>query len=373
VRRLLRILAVSVVLLISAGFGGLPARAAAPAPPPLPAATAMLLVDIGTGREIFGSHEHVMLRPASLTKLLTATIATDWLPPTTLVRVSPRAAAVAPDKVGMKAGQRWRLTIALHALLISSSNDAAYALAEQVAGSVPRFATLMAAAAAQLGMTDHLVLQDPAGLDGTEGAGGGNLMSAWDVAIAARALMANPNLAAIVRLTTYRFTGPDGIVYELASHNRAFLNSYPGAIGIKTGYTGPAGVCVAEEAVRGGRAMLAVVMNGVSPDQTAAMLLDKGFATPAQAETRKPLLPAVREPTPVRAVPVRARPEEVLHATAPPPPSAEAQAGPKALPARHHEPAAVVAVLGGAVILGLGAGLATRWRVRRRSGDGAGV
>jgi D-alanyl-D-alanine carboxypeptidase len=332
----------------------------------------MLLVDVSTGREIFGSHEHELLRPASLTKILTAMIAADWLPPATLVRVSSRAASVAPDKVGMKAGQRWRLTIALHALLISSSNDAAYALAEQVGGSVPRFAALMATAGAQLGMKDHPVFRDPAGLDGRDGAGGGNLMSAWDVAIAARALMANPRLAAIVRMKTYRFTGPDRIVYQLASHNLGFLNSYPGAIGIKTGYTVPAGVCVAEEAVRGGRAMLAIVMNGVSPDQTAAMLLDKGFATPATAEARRPQLPAVREPQPVHPAPVRTQPRW------PPPRPVVAAAVPGAATAQaptggSHQPAAVLGVLGGAVVLGVGAGLAARRLVRRRRHDPAGA
>ena len=286
------------------GAGHAVAGAATPAV--VPPARAMLLVDVDSGREIFGQHEHELLRPASLTKLLTALIADHWLPPTTLVRISPRAAGVAPDKVGMKAGQRWPLSITLHALLISSANDAAYALAEQTAGSVPRFATLMTSAASQLGMSDHPVLRDPAGLDGTEGAGGGNLMSAWDVAIGREPSWPTPAWQSIVRLTTYRFTGPDRIVYELASHNRAFLNSYPGAIGVKTGYTGPAGVCVAEEAVRNGRVMLAVVMNGVSPDETAALLLDQGFATPPRAESRWPQLPAVHEPHPVRAAPVRA-------------------------------------------------------------------
>jgi D-alanyl-D-alanine carboxypeptidase len=352
------------------GAGHAVAGAAPPAV--VPPARAMLLVDVDTGREIFGQHEHELLRPASLTKLLTALVADNWLPPTTLVRVSPRAAGVAPDKVGMKAGERWPLGITLHALLISSANDAAYALAEQTAGSVPRFATLMTSAAAQLGISDHPVLRDPAGLDGTEGAGGGNLLSAWDVAIAARALMANPDLAAIVRLTTYRFTGPDGIVYELASHNRAFLNSYPGAIGVKTGYTGPAGVCVAEEAVRNGRVMLAVVMNGVSPDATAALLLDRGFATPARAESRWPQLPAVHAPHPVpRAAAVRA-----VRRAPPSLPAPASVAAPTPIAPPHagsRQPVAVGAVVGGAVVLGLGAGLGARWLVRRRGRHPAGV
>lgn len=332
------------------------------APATIPPAKAMLLIDMNTGREIFGAHEHVRLPPASLTKMLTAMIAIDWLKPGTLIRVSPRAAGVAPDKVGMKAGQHWTLTIALHALLISSANDAAYALAERVAGSVERFAGIMGAAATELHMADKPIFRDPAGLDGTEGAGGGNLVSAWDLAIAARDLMADPTLASIVVLKSYRFTGPDGIVYELSSHNRAFLNSYVGSVGVKTGYTVPAGVCVAEEAVRGGRAMLAVVMNGVSPDQTAGMLLDKGFATPARAEGSRATLPPVVEPEP----PVAARPHPITPAVNLP------AAAPTTLAASHHTasvirgPAGVGTVLAAAGALGVVAAVSVRRMARRR-------
>jgi D-alanyl-D-alanine carboxypeptidase (penicillin-binding protein 5/6) len=325
----------------------------------------MLVVDVGTGRELYGVNEHALLPPASLTKILTAIVAIDWLPSGALVPVSARAAGVYPDKVGMKPGQRWPLTIALHALLISSANDAAYALAERVAVSVERFAAIMGAAATQLGMTDHPVLRDPAGLDGTEGAGGGNLMSAWDVAIAARDLMGNRALASIVALKRFRFTGPDGIVYALANHNRGFLNSYPGAIGVKTGYTVRAGVCVAEEAVRGGRTMLAIVMNGVSPDQSAAMLLDKGFTTPVAAEKFDPVLPTVRQPEPVRPAPPR---------TTVPVPSVAPVVQPVAVAttvaARHalsviNQPARLAIVLAGAVAILFVAGLAVRRFVTR--------
>jgi D-alanyl-D-alanine carboxypeptidase (penicillin-binding protein 5/6) len=320
----------------------------------------MLLIDVTSGRELFGQNEHVLLPPASLTKILTAMIAVDWLPPGAIVPVSARAAGVYPDKVGMKPGQRWPLAVALHALLISSANDAAYALAERVGVSVERFALIMGAAATQLGVTDHPVFHDPAGLDGTEGAGGGNLMSAWDVAIAARGLMANPALASIVALKSFRFTGPDRIVYALSNHNLAFLNSYPGAVGVKTGYTVRAGVCVAEEAVRGGRTMLAVVMKGVSPDQTAAMLLDKGFTTPLAAESRDAMLPPVHEPEPVR--PALPRPVVSVPSVAP---VVLPVAVPTTVAARHHAgvipgPAAGALILAGVAALVLGAGLGVR-------------
>ena len=80
-------------------------------------------------------------------------------------------------------------------MLVDSANDAAYALAQEISGSLARFGPVMASAAAQMGMTDHPVFRDPAGLDGTEGVGGGNTMSAWDVAIAARDVLANPTCA----------------------------------------------------------------------------------------------------------------------------------------------------------------------------------
>lgn len=235
--------------------------------------------------------------------MLTAVVAADWLPPDSQVPVSARAENVSPDKLGMKAGQVWPFDITMHALLISSSNDAAYALAELVSGSIENFGNTMEHAAQQMGMKDHPVLHDPAGLDGTEGVAGGNLMSAWDLAIAARDLMANQYLAGIVAEKSFRFTGPDGIVYEIASHNRAFLNSYAGAVGVKTGYTVPAGVCIAAEAVRDNRHMLAVVMNGEFPDKTAEMLLDQGFATAPDAEpSQDPVLPTVMEPHPASPV-----------------------------------------------------------------------
>jgi D-alanyl-D-alanine carboxypeptidase (penicillin-binding protein 5/6) len=345
-----------------AGAGVLAAATPTTTPPP---AKAEILIDVNTGRQLLGDHEHELLPPASLTKMLTALIAVDWLTPNAVVPVSARAAGVAPDKVGMKAGQRWPLNITLHALLISSANDAAYALAERVSGSVARFAVTMSQAAAQIGMSDAPVIHDPAGLDGTEGVDGGNRFSAWDLAIAARDLMANRTLAAIVGLKTYRFTGPDRIVYELSSHNRAFLNSYPGAIGVKTGFTDPAGVCVAEEAVRGGRAMLAIVMNGVSPDQTAAMLLNQGFATPVGAEGRDAELPSVRQPEPPASPPRRLPPRTF--------PPVASPVFPAAVIRSSHPASAIsgrpegIEIVGAAVVaLGAAVALTAVYRSRRR-------
>jgi D-alanyl-D-alanine carboxypeptidase len=259
---------------------------------------------MATGKVLFAQNAHAALPPGSLTKIVTALVAADWLPAQAVVPVTPLAANVMPDKVGMKAGQIWPLDDTLQALLVFSANDAAYALAERVSGSLGQFAATMQNAAAELGMTDHPVLRDPAGLDGKEGFEGGNRLSAWDIAIAARALMANFELAGIVGMKRLDFTGPGHVVYGLFNQNLYFLDTYPGAVGIKTGLTDAAGFCVAEEAQRGGRRMLAIVMNGSSSYQTAADLLNRGFATPVGAERLDDaVLPPISEPAPPVTVP----------------------------------------------------------------------
>ena len=178
--------------------------------------------------------------------------------------------------------------------VLSSANDAAVALAERAGGTVEGFQRMFAATAADLGFADRPVLNDPAGLDGPQGVEGGNLVSARDLAIATRALLAQPTLAAIVATPIYYFTGPDGFHHRLTNHNYLFLKTYAGAIGVKTGYTARAGHCLIAAARRGGRTMLTVVLDSGNPTQAAKQLLDKGFATPVADEPTADQLPPVR-------------------------------------------------------------------------------
>lgn len=258
-------------------------------PPP----KAWALVDADTGNVIDAGNDRQPLRPASLTKVIAALTVTAAIPADAGIPVSARAEAAPADKMFMKQGQMWTFSEMIHSLLISSANDAAVALAERAGGSIEGFQSLFAATATQLGMADNPVLHDPAGLDGPDGVDGGNLVSARDLAIAARALLANPVLAPIVATTVYYFDGPDNVNHRLTNHNKSFLTSYPGAIGMKTGSTSRAGACLIAAARRDGRTMLAVVLNGANPNQTAKDLLDEGFSTPVGAEPAADRLPPV--------------------------------------------------------------------------------
>ncbi|MDQ1391837.1 MAG: hypothetical protein QOF30_814 [Acidimicrobiaceae bacterium] len=283
--------------------------------PPLPPPKAWILVDADSGNVLDAGNDRVPLPPASLTKVITALAASN-LRPDAPISISDRAAAAPADKLMLKSGAVWTADEMVRALLLSSANDAAVALAERLGGTLEGFQPIFAQTALALGMTDNPVLQDPAGLDGPDGVDGGNLVSARDLAIAGRALLAVPSLASIVATPVYYFDGPDNVHHRLTNHNRFFLTTYAGGIGVKTGYTKRAGACVMAAARVGGRTMLAVVLHSDNPTAAAKALLDKGFATAVAAEGGVDRLPAVNlsalDPTaaaaPARSDPTPARP-----------------------------------------------------------------
>jgi D-alanyl-D-alanine carboxypeptidase len=277
-------------------------RPALPTAPParvaLPPSTSYVLVDVNTGNVLAGHNERLRVRPASLTKILTALVAVTYLPADARVPGTVQSLNAYPNIVGIQKGVGWPLNEVLQALLVYSANDAAYAIAQRVSGSLSAFGPVMDRAARQIGMSDDPVFHDPAGLDGSEGVGGGNLVSARDLAIAGRDLLRVPELAKIVKEQSTAFVDPTGAAHDLPSMDYAFLVSYPGAVGIKTGFTDRAGSCIMAAATRHGRTMLAVVMNGYNPTQSAIDLLNQGFATPVGAEPGRDRLPPVTLPSP---------------------------------------------------------------------------
>ncbi|HUC14316.1 MAG TPA: serine hydrolase, partial [Acidimicrobiales bacterium] len=271
---------------------------APPAKVQVPVATSYVLVDANTGDVLAGYNERLPVPPASLTKVLTALVAVSYLPANAVVRGTKASWNAYPNTVGIEIGVAWPLNEVLQSLLVLSANDAAYAIAQRVSGSLAAFAGVMERSALQIGMEDSPVFHDPAGLDGTEGYEGGNLVSARDLAIAGRDLLRARELAEIVAEQQYHFVDPTGVAHWLPSMDETFLESYTGAIGIKTGYTDQAGDCLMAAATRGGRTMLAIVMNGYNPTATAIDLLNEGFATPVNRELAADRLPPPALPSP---------------------------------------------------------------------------
>lgn len=278
-------------------FSATPAGAAPATQPP----AAYIVVDADTGKVLAAQNEHEPHFTASTIKVFTALVALEHRPVDAPILVSNLAARQPASKIDMKEGSTWTLDQALHSLLIISANDAAYAIAESTGGDLAGFERMANATAKRLGMRDTS-FHDPAGLDGAQGFEGGTQSSTYDLAIVARNALSVPAIADTAALTTYEFTDPSGAGRRLVNHNRGFLATYPGAIGLKTGYTKQAGRTLITAARRDGRTLIAVVMNTWDDTGWSGFLLDQAFAGTGPAPTASPAqLP------PVRTVPYDAR------------------------------------------------------------------
>ncbi len=256
---------------------------------PLPAAAAeltvagksALLMDVATGTVLYESNPHERLAPASVTKVMTMLLIMEAVDSgkiamTDMVTASEAAAAKGGSQVYLKAGETMPVSEMLKCIAVSSANDCACAMAEHIAGSEETFVGMMNSRAAELGMQDtHFV--NCTGLDDGENAAE-HKTSAHDIALMSRELLKNH--PAIKEFTTiWMDTIRDG-TFGLSNTNK-LVRFYPGATGLKTGFTSGAGYCLSATAARDGMELIAVVMGAeTSKIRNAAcqQLLDHGFA-----------------------------------------------------------------------------------------------
>src|SRR5438270_989461 len=248
----------------------------APAVPAIKARSAVL-VDLDSGKTLYQLDPHGRHAPASLTKVVTALVALDHLrlDQTVTVPLSINQLPWDSTRMGLRPGERLTVRELLYGLFLNSGNDAAITLSE---AAMPRatFIALMNARAAAIGMTDtHFV--NPIGLDDP-----GHYMSAADLARASEELMRRfPEVAAMA--ATPSLTLPATAThhaYALYNLNE-LVRKYPGATGLKTGWTGHAGGCLIGTATRDGRHLMVVLLASPRIFDEAAALLDYGFATPS--------------------------------------------------------------------------------------------
>ena len=260
---------------------------------PIPAPAASIVVDVDSGEVIVASNEHAALPPASTTKIITALLVRQRFHFDGEIVVSPIAALAPPRRLNMATDLPWQVRDLMFAMLLCSCNDAAWALGMAVGGDdMAGFETAAAALAEQLGMADSPLLRDPAGLDDERSWAGGNLLSARDLAIAARAYLADPVLRVVTAVPYHEWTDPTGRERSVRNLN-AFLTGYEGAIGVKTGYTSRAGRTFVAAAERDGRTLVAVVLDSENHYAHARELLDAGFLLSAVGETTGDVLPDV--------------------------------------------------------------------------------
>ncbi|CAM5731577.1 D-alanyl-D-alanine carboxypeptidase OS=Streptomyces fumanus OX=67302 GN=GCM10018772_55750 PE=4 SV=1 [Streptomyces fumanus] len=258
-----------------------------PGAPGLPEVSALswVVADAGTG-EVLAAHDaHRPLPPASTLKTLFALTVLPALPGGVRHQVGQgELAAVGPgsSRVGVAEGRTYQVADLWNGVFLSSGNDAVHVLAA-LSGGWRGTAARMQARARALGALDTHV-RSPDGYDAP-----GQVSSAFDLAVFGRAGLRNPDFARYCARVEARFPGADGGSYGIVNTNRLLTGAdgvppYPGAIGVKNGYTSRAGHTLVAAARRAGRTLVVTVMNpqrdgAFAVYEEAGALLDWGFAS----------------------------------------------------------------------------------------------
>ena len=246
----------------------------------IPAKSA-LLMDVATGTVIYESNSHVALAPASVTKVMTMLLIMEAIDSGRIgwddtVTASETAAAKGGSQIYLKVGETMSVSDMVKSIAVSSANDCACAMAEHIAGSESAFVEMMNNRARELGMQDTNFV-NCTGLDDSEEAKN-HLTSAHDIALMSRQLLKyHPDIKKYT--TIWMDTVRDG-AFGLSNTNK-LVRFYPGATGLKTGFTSGAGYCLSASAQREGMELIAVVMGcATSKERFAACksMLDHGFA-----------------------------------------------------------------------------------------------
>ncbi len=232
---------------------------------------AALVFDVENGDSLYRRRATAERPIASLTKIMTALAVTGATEPDEVVRI-PKGLRYEGSAVGvLPLGRRVPLEPLLAGLMIVSGNDAALALADHVSGGERRFVAKMNEQA-RLWNLDCTHFTTPHGLSD------GDRSCAVDLAVMTRLAMREPRIVRLSRRAqaSYRFPIKGRKLY-LSGHNPLIRAGYPGAIGLKTGYTDPAGRCFVGVARRHGRTFGVVLLDSPDPGKQAAKLLDLAF------------------------------------------------------------------------------------------------
>ena len=251
-------------------IAGAPAIGVGLATPP----RAGVLVDLNSGRVLWSHDARTPMPIASLTKMMTALLVVEHTTPHARVLVTREAIEQQGSKVGLlPLGRRVPVRALLAGLLLPSGNDAAIALAQDVAGTTSRFVALMNARAAALGLACTRYAF-PSGFVDTD-----NYSCADDLAELASVDIGEPRIEELSRQASVAVPFPiKGGKLFVTNNNPLVLAHYPGITGLKTGWTVAAGECLVVTARRGGVRLAAVLLHSPDPAAQARALLDAGFA-----------------------------------------------------------------------------------------------
>lgn len=247
--------AIACVALVAASPADAARRKRAPAPAPKYSA---IVIHADTGDVLLDKYADEARFPASLTKMMTLYLLFEEVEAGRLnldsrLTVSEQAAGAPPSKLGLAAGSKISVETAIEALIVKSANDVAVAVAEGISGTEWKFAQLMTERARQLGMR-KTTFKNASGLPNSR-----QTTTARDLAILSQRLIKD-HPQYFPYFNTQEFTWNER---TYRTHN-SLVRTYPGADGLKTGYTQRSGFNLATTASRDGNRLIGVVLGGRS-------------------------------------------------------------------------------------------------------------
>lgn len=230
------------------------------------------MLDAESGRVLLSRSADARRFPASTTKILTALLLAEHCEPLTEIRAPLDVQQVGGSSLYLEPAERVRAEDLLHALLLRSANDAAYAVAVHIAGSQEAFADLMNERAKQIGCTGSN-FTNPHGLHDPL-----HYTTARDLALITREALRNERFRQAAKATRKSIWRSTNLEDTLLINKNRLLAVDPDAVGVKTGYTNPAGHCFVGARFRDGWTAIVVVLNSADWLADTRSLLDWAFA-----------------------------------------------------------------------------------------------
>jgi D-alanyl-D-alanine carboxypeptidase (penicillin-binding protein 5/6) len=269
-----------------------PAQAqAAERPPAVPEAEAAIVIDGRDGEVMFAKRAGARRQIASTTKLMTALLTLESTRPRQVFQAADYDAAPVESQIGLRPGERMRVSDLFEALMLESANDAAATLAERIAGSQPAFVAAMNERAVQLGL-GGTSYANPIGLDDPS-----NYSTARDLATLTRELLRRRRFARVVDLPAAQLES--GARPRVVDNRNSLIAAYPFVNGVKTGHTSQAGYVLIGSARsrRTGGSVISVVMGEPSEaarDRDTLALLRWGLGRFRRVRVLDPRRPLAR-------------------------------------------------------------------------------
>ncbi|HVZ67238.1 MAG TPA: D-alanyl-D-alanine carboxypeptidase family protein [Patescibacteria group bacterium] len=237
-------------------------------------AEAAIAYDVTTNTLLYERNIKTRLPIASLTKIMTATIALETMKLNDVLTVSKSAAEIGEDSMGLKEGDKLTLEDLLFGLVLKSGNDAGEVIAQDSPLGRDNFVYTMNKKAEDLGLTNtHFT--NPTGLEGD----GKQYSSAVDLLVMTRYALLDPDFTRIAATVEYEIPQTSDHSYYYLSNETNLLTSYPGVKGVKTGYTPEAGLCLVTFLDFKGHKIIAVLLNAQNRRQEMKDLLDYSLKT----------------------------------------------------------------------------------------------